>query len=86
MRPLFRLVAASASVELFVAALGASNYTYAEVTWSQSLPDWIALIRGFRPSDFQRTYFHPDNELARRAVIREAASAPPSRRRPGRSR
>jgi transposase len=22
--------------------LGASNYTYAEATWSQSLPDWIA--------------------------------------------
>jgi transposase len=28
--------------QLFVAVLGASNYTYAEVTWSQSLPDWIA--------------------------------------------
>ena len=28
-------------VELFVAVLGASNYTYAEVTASQRLPDWI---------------------------------------------
>jgi transposase len=27
--------------ELFVATLGASNYTYAEVTWTQQLPDWI---------------------------------------------
>jgi len=27
---------------VFVAVLGASNYTYAEATWSQSLPDWIA--------------------------------------------
>lgn len=27
--------------QLLVATLGASNYTYAEVTWSQSLPDWI---------------------------------------------
>lgn len=27
--------------QLFVAVLGASNYTYAEVTWSQTLPDWI---------------------------------------------
>ena len=27
--------------EIFVAVLGASNYTYAEATWSQSLPDWI---------------------------------------------
>ena len=29
-------------VELFVAVLGASNYTYAEATRSQSGPDWIA--------------------------------------------
>ncbi len=28
--------------EIFVATLGASNYTYAEPTWTQSLPDWIA--------------------------------------------
>ncbi len=27
--------------EIFVAVLGASNYTYAEVTWTQALPDWI---------------------------------------------
>jgi transposase len=26
---------------LFIAVLGASNYTYAEATWSQTLPDWI---------------------------------------------
>ena len=29
-------------VELFVAVLGASNYTYAEATQSQQGPDWIA--------------------------------------------
>jgi transposase len=28
-------------VAIFVAVLGASNYTYAEATWTQSLPDWI---------------------------------------------
>jgi transposase len=28
--------------QIFVAVLGASNYTYAEATWSQQLPDWIA--------------------------------------------
>jgi transposase len=28
--------------EVFVAVLGASSYTYAEATWSQALPDWIA--------------------------------------------
>ncbi len=27
--------------EIFIAVLGASNYTYAEATWSQSLPDWV---------------------------------------------
>jgi len=26
---------------VFVAVLGASNFTYAEATWSQSLPDWL---------------------------------------------
>jgi transposase len=35
--------------EIFVAVLGASNFTYAEATWTQSLPDWIsAHIRMFR--------------------------------------
>ncbi len=27
--------------QLFVGTLGASNYTFAELTWTQSLPDWI---------------------------------------------
>jgi transposase len=27
--------------QIFVAVLGASSYTYAEATWSQSLPDWL---------------------------------------------
>ena len=27
--------------QIFVAVLGASNYTYAEASWSQQLPDWI---------------------------------------------
>ena len=30
------------SAQVFVSVLGASSYTYAEATWSQSLPDWIA--------------------------------------------
>ncbi len=29
-------------VELFVAVLGASNYTYAEATRTQQVPDWVA--------------------------------------------
>jgi transposase len=30
------------AVELFVGVLGASNYTYAEATYTQQLPDWLA--------------------------------------------
>lgn len=29
------------SAQIFVAVLGASNYTFAEATWTQSLPDWL---------------------------------------------
>lgn len=35
--------------QIFVAVLGASNYTYAEASWTQSLPDWIGShCRAFR--------------------------------------
>ena len=35
--------------EIFVAVLGASSFTYAEATWTQTLPDWIgAHVRMFR--------------------------------------
>lgn len=34
--------------QIFVAAMGASNYSYAEATWTQQLPDWIgAHVRAF---------------------------------------
>jgi len=34
--------------QIFVAVLGASNYCFAEATWTQSLPDWIAShVRAF---------------------------------------
>jgi transposase len=43
-----RLTGAVRESQVFVAVLGASNYTYAEATWSQSLPDWIAShVRAF---------------------------------------
>lgn len=36
------------TAQVFVAVLGASSYTYAEATWSQSLPDWIGShVRAF---------------------------------------
>lgn len=35
--------------EIFVAVLGASNYTYVEACWAQSLPSWImAHVRAFQ--------------------------------------
>ena len=34
--------------QIFLAVLGASSYTYAEATWTQQLPDWIAShVRAF---------------------------------------
>ncbi|SDL27953.1 Integrase core domain-containing protein [Mesorhizobium muleiense] len=35
--------------EIFVAVLGASSFTFAEATWTQTLPDWIGShVRMFR--------------------------------------
>ena len=37
-----------ARAEIFVAVLGASNYTYSEATWTQGLADWIGVhMRAF---------------------------------------
>lgn len=36
------------NAQIFVAILGASNYTFAEATWDQTLPNWIAShVRAF---------------------------------------
>jgi transposase len=36
------------AAQIFVATLGASSFTYAEATWTQGLPDWIAAhVRAF---------------------------------------
>jgi transposase len=32
----------SRTAQIFVSVLGASNYTFAEATWTQGLPDWVA--------------------------------------------
>ena len=48
--------------EIFVAVLGASNYTYAEASWSQALPDWIgAHVRMFRAFGGVPRLAVPDN-------------------------
>lgn len=37
-----RLTGETRPAQIFVAVLGASSFTYAEATWTQGLPDWIA--------------------------------------------
>ena len=50
------------AVELFVAVMGASNMTYAEASWSQSLPDWImAHTRAFAAFGAVPLFVVPDN-------------------------
>ncbi|PTB24597.1 hypothetical protein C9I56_33105, partial [Paraburkholderia caribensis] len=48
--------------ELFVAALGVSGYTFAELTWTQQLPDWIGShVRAFAFYDGLCEVLVPDN-------------------------
>ena len=48
--------------QVFVAVFGASNYTYAEATWTQTLPDWIGShVRAFEFYDGCSELLIPDN-------------------------
>jgi transposase len=48
--------------QIFVATMGASNYTYAEATWTQSLPDWISShVRAFKFFGGVSEIIVPDN-------------------------
>jgi transposase len=48
--------------QIFIAVLGASNYTYAEATWTQSLPDWIGShVRAFAFMGGVTEIIVPDN-------------------------
>lgn len=50
------------SAQIFVAILGASNYTFAEATWDQTLPNWIAShVRAFHFFGGIPTLLVPDN-------------------------
>ena len=54
---------------LFVAVLGASSLSYAEASWSETLPDWIAAnVRAVETFGGAPALFVPDN--AKVAVIR----------------
>lgn len=53
------------AAQIFVAVLGASNYTYAEASWTQSLPDWIgAHVRAFQFMGGVPELVVPDNLLS----------------------
>ena len=50
------------AAQIFVAVLGASNFTYAEATWTQALPDWIgAHVRAFNYLGSLPAIIVPDN-------------------------
>ena len=81
-------------VQIFVAVLGASSFTYAEAVWSQKLPDWIgAHVRAFAYFGGAARQTVSDNEgrrhpgLVPRADgqphLRRHAAALPYRHRPG---
>ena len=56
--------------QIFVASFGASNYTYAEATWSQQLEDWIGShVRAFAFFGGVPEVVVPDNT---RTAIRDA--------------
>lgn len=50
------------AAHIFVAALGASNYTYAEARWTETLPDWIgAHVNAFAAIGGVSQALVPDN-------------------------
>ena len=64
-----RLTGESRQAQIFVAVLGASSFSYAEATWTQSLPDWIAAhVHAFEAVGGVPSLLVPDNTKA--AVIK----------------
>lgn len=50
------------AAQVFIAVLGASSYTYAEATWTQTLTDWIAShVRAFEFFGGSAAILVPDN-------------------------
>ena len=64
-----RVVTTARQPPNFVGVLGASSFTYAEATWTQSLPDWIAAhVHAFTAIGGVPKFLVPDN--AKVAVIK----------------
>jgi transposase len=56
-----RLTGEIRMAQIFVAALGASSFTFAKATWTQALPDWIdAHVRAFETLRPRRGRGAPD--------------------------
>jgi transposase len=70
-----RLTGKIRSAQIFVAVLGASNFTYAEASWTQALADWIgAHIRAFEAIGGVPNLLVPDNTKV--AVIKACLYEP----------
>ena len=64
-----RLTGEIRMAQIFVAALGASSFTFAKATWTQALPDWIdAHVRAFETIGGVPELVVPDN--ARTAIVK----------------
>ena len=70
-----RLTGEVRQAQIFVAVMGASNFTYVEATWTQGLADWIgAHTRAFAAIDGVPRLIVPDN--AKVAVIKACLYEP----------
>jgi transposase len=70
-----RLTGKTRPAQIFVAVLGASNFTYAEASWTQALGDWIgAHIRAFAALGGVPNLLVPDNTKV--AVIKACLHEP----------
>ena len=70
-----RLTGEVRQAQIFVAVMGASNFTYAEATWTQGLGDWIgAHTRAFAAIGGVPRLLVPDN--AKVAVIKACLYEP----------
>ena len=70
-----RLTGETRPAQIFVAVLGASNFTYAEATWTQGLADWIgAHTRAFEAIGGVPALLVPDNTKV--AVIKACLYEP----------
>ena len=79
-----RLTGKTRPAQIFVAVLGASNFTYAEASWTQALADWIgAHTRAFEAIGGVPNLLVPDNTKSlpsRRRGSRSSRPASTSRR------